>query len=122
MCDCSDLIGRPYHLGADGTDTQIDCIHLVYTVLERLGIPTPAFDPTWYDSDLKTILKAIKNWGSRVAQPEYDGDVVLLRQKGWGFAVVWQKGILYINGELQRVAWSPLCGLQYYRCFRMKSS
>lgn len=122
MCDCSDLIGRPYHLGADGTGTEIDCIHLVYTVLERLGIQTPEFNPAWYDSDLKTIIRAIKDWGNRVAQPEYDGDVVLLRQAGWGFAVVWQGGILYINGELQKVAWSPLCALQYYRCFRMKSS
>lgn len=122
MCDCSDLIGRPYHLGADGVNTEIDCIHLVYTVLGRLGIPTPDFDPAWYDSDARTVIRAIRSWGSRVAQPEYDGDVVLLRQAGWGFAVVWQGGILYINGELQKVAWSPLCALQYYRCFRMKSS
>lgn len=122
MCDCSDLIGRPYRLGADGSDREIDCIHLVYTVLDRLGVPTPEFQSGWYTADARTVLRDIQQWGHRVAQPQYDGDVLLLRQSGWGFAVVWQDGILYINGELQRVAWSPLCAVQNCRCYRMKSS
>lgn len=122
MCDCSDLIGRPYRLGADGSDREIDCIHLVYTVLDRLEIPAPEFQLGWYTADARTVLWDIQQWGHRVAQPQYDGDVLLLRQSGWGFAVVWQDGILYINGELQRVAWSPLCAVQNCRCYRMKSS
>jgi len=122
MCDCSDLIGRPYHLGADGTGTEIDCIHLVYTVLERLGIPTPEFNPTWYDSDLKTIIRAIKDWGNRVAQPEYDGDVVMLAHDHWAFGVTWQSGILYINRDLQKVAWCPLSTLPKCRCYRLKKT
>ncbi len=48
MCDCADLVGMRYKLGADGSNGEIDCIHLVYTVLERLGIPTPAFNDGWY--------------------------------------------------------------------------
>ena len=49
-----DLIGRPYRLGADGTgaDGAIDCIHLVYVVLERLNIPTPDFKDDWYNKVL----------------------------------------------------------------------
>jgi hypothetical protein len=122
MCDCSDLIGRPYHLGADGTATEIDCIHLVYTVLERLGIQTPEFNPAWYDSDLKTIIRAIKDWGNRVAQPEYDGDVVMLAHDHWAFGVTWQSGILYINRDLQKVAWCPLSTLPKCRCYRLKKT
>lgn len=122
MCDCSDLVGKPYRLGADGSDGAIDCIHLVYTVLGRLGIPTPEFQADWYTADIKTVLRDIHKWGRRVAQPQYDGDVLLLRQTGWGFAVVWQDGILYVNGELQKVAWSPLCAVQDCRSYRMKNN
>jgi len=120
MCDCSDLIGRPYHLGADGTGTEIDCIHLVYTVLERLGIPTPAFNSDWYNSDLKTIIRAIRDWGNRVAQPEYDGDVVMLAHDHWAFGVTWQSGILYVNRDLQKVAWCPLSAASKCRCYRSR--
>lgn len=122
MCDCSDLVGKPYRLGADGSDGSIDCIHLVYTVLNRLQIPTPKFQPDWYTADIKTVLRDIHKWGRRVAQPQYDGDVLLLRQGGWGFAVVWQDGILYINGKVQKVAWSPLCAVQDCRSYRMKNN
>ena len=122
MCDCSDLVGKLYRLGADGSDGAIDCIHLVYTVLGRLGIPTPEFQADWYTADIKTVLRDIHKWGRRVAQPQYNGDVLLLRQTGWGFAVVWQDGILYVNGELQKVAWSPLCAVQDCRSYRMKNN
>ena len=50
-----DLIGRPYRLGANGTgaDGAIDCIHLVYVVLERRNIPTPVFKDDWYNQSVR---------------------------------------------------------------------
>ena len=122
MCDCSDLIGRPYRLGADGTRREIDCIHLVYKVLHRLAIPTPAFDPSWYDGNRRQIVRELRAWGNRVERPQYDGDVLLIPQQGWAFAVTWQKGILYINRHLNQVAWCPIAAIKPCHCFRSKNS
>lgn len=120
MCDCSDLVGKPYRLGADGSDGAIDCIHLVYTVLGRLGIPTPEFQADWYTADTRTVLRDIHKWGRRVAQPQYDGDVVMLAHDNWAFGVTWQDGIFYINRDLLKVAWLPLCAAPKCRSYRMK--
>jgi len=115
-----DLIGCPYRLGADGTgpDGAIDCIHLVYTALDRLGITTPAFDPCWYDAPPRQILKAIHDWGYRVQSSLYDGDVVLLPHKNYAFGTVWQDGILYITASLRAVTWHPLTAFHAPRCYR----
>ena len=122
MSDCSDLIGRPYRRGADGTGDEIDCIHLVYTVLARLGIDAPSFNPAWYTASTPTVLRALLAWGIRVAEPRYDGDVLLIRQPAWAFAVTWQTGILYINTNLNRVAWSPATMFHDHHCFRSKDN
>lgn len=118
-----DLIGRPYRLGADGTDTDgaIDCIHLVYITLERMGIVTPEFDPTWYNNNKIQILRALCRWGDRVKCPQYDGDVLLLPQTVATFAVSWNQGCLYINQHLKAVAWCRLEHIQISRCFRTKN-
>ena len=118
MCDCSDLIGLRYRLGADGSGGEIDCIHLVYVVLERLGIGTPELQPDWYTASWRTIARALLTWGKAVNQAEYDGDVLLLMQDTKAFAVTWQTGILYINSQLGRVAWCPTSSITNYRCFR----
>lgn len=122
MSDCSDLIGLRYRLGADGTNGEIDCIHLVYTVLTRLQIPTPDFNPAWYDCGWRAIARDILRWGVQVDVPEYDGDVLLLRQDTKAFAVTWQTGILYINRQLEKVAWCPTSSITNYRCFRSSES
>lgn len=116
-----DLVGRPYRHGADGSDGEIDCIHLVYTVLERLGIPTPPFDPDWYDAGDIAIARALLRWGRRVEPPTYDGDVAILPADGH-FAVTWQNGLFYINHELQKVAWCPIGAMPVSRFFRTRSS
>jgi len=118
-----DLIGRPYRLGANGTDPDgaLDCIQLVYTVLGRLGIATPKFDPSWYDGNKVQILRALLRWGDRVDQPQYDGDVLLLPQTAATFAVSWSQGCLYINQHLKAVAWCPFPVRRNCHCFRMKN-
>jgi len=122
MSDCADLIGLRYRLGADGTNNEIDCIHLVYTVLGRLQIPAPTFNPNWYTASKTSIARDLLRWGTRVKYPEYDGDVLLMTQGPWAFAVVWLNGVLYINTELEKVSWCSLQQLRSYRCFRMKGS
>ena len=122
MSDCADLVGLRYRLGADGSDGEIDCIHLVYTVLERLNIPRPEFNEDWYNASSYKVLRDLLRWGVRVDCPEYDGDVLLMTQGNWAFAVVWLSGVLYINTELEKVSWCSLRQLSAYRCFRMKSS
>ena len=86
-----DLIGRPYRLGANGTgaDGAIDCIHLVYVVLDRLNMPTPKFKDDWYNQSVRQYGRDLLKWGSRIDQPGYDGDVLLLDQGDPVFAVVW---------------------------------
>lgn len=117
-----DLIGTPYRLGADGSDGAIDCIHLVYTVLGRLNIGTPAFNAAWYSASRWQIARELLLWGERVSEPLYDGDVALLPQQAAAFAVTWQRGLLYINRELQQVAWCPIGILPSCPCFRMRSN
>jgi hypothetical protein len=119
-----DLIGRPYRLGADGTDPDgaLDCIHLVYEVLSRLGIRTPPFNAAWYDASNRTIARDLLRWGTRISYPAYDGDIAVLLQPSTAFSVTWQTGILYINRHLSQVAWCPIGTLQTYHCFRTKSS
>lgn len=118
-----DLIGKPYRLGADGTgaDGAIDCIHLVYEVLARLNIPTPKFQADWYNQSVRQYGRDLLKWGTRVEQPQYDGDVLLLNQGDPVFAVVWSRGCLYINRHLKAVAWCPIDGMSSSHCFRMKS-
>jgi hypothetical protein len=115
------LIGTPYKLGADGTDNAIDCIHLVFTVLQQLAITTPPFDAAWYEASDRRILRALLTWGNRIHNPEYDGDVVLLREKTTAFAITWQNGLFYINKDLKAVAWCPIGILPTLYCFRTKS-
>ena len=117
-----DLIGRPYRLGADGTGDEIDCIHLVYVVLDRLNIETPPFDPGWYTASQFRIARDLLAWGRRIKAPAYDGDVALLPQEAAAFAVTWQNGLLYINRRLHQVAWCPIGAVPTCPCFRMRSS
>lgn len=122
MSDCSDLIGMPYELGADGSNGKIDCIHLCYTVLDRIGIAAPPFNPAWYDSGKHRILRDLLKWGYRIPAPKYDGDILLLPEQHWAFAVTWQTGVLYINQRTQAVAWSLARAFTKPRCFRTKNS
>ena len=118
-----DLIGRPYRLGANGTgaDGAIDCIHLVYVVQERLGIPMPPFKDEWYGQSIRQYGRDLLKWGSRIDEPGYDGDMLLLDQGNPVFAVVWSRGCLYINRHLKAVAWCPIGGVSSSHCFRMKN-
>lgn len=122
MCDCSDLIGLRYRLGADGTGGEIDCIHLVYVVLGRLGIPTPQFKADWYQAGWREVARDLLRWGDRVAAPAYDGDVLLFKQGTQAFGVTWQTGILHINPDLKQVAWCPASSISGCHCFRMSAT
>ncbi len=122
MSDCSDLIGMPYRLGADGSDGHIDCIHLCYQALERMGIDAPPFKQNWYEASKWEVCRDLMRWGLRVEKPAYDGDILLLPQQSWAFAVTWQKGILYIGPMTQKVQWSLVQAFTTYHCFRTKGS
>lgn len=122
MSICSDLIGMPYELGADGSNGRIDCIHLCYRVLRHLEIEAPDFKASWYQASRWEIARDLLGWGSRVKTAEYDGDILLLQQQTLAFAVTWQTGILYINRQTEAVNWGSLRLGQKYHCFRTKSS
>lgn len=122
MSLCNDLIGMPYELGADGSNGKIDCIHLCYEVLERLGIDKPKFKDSWYQATTREVARDLLSWGSRVKTAEYDGDILLLKQPSWAFAITWQTGILYINRHVKAVSWCSVQSVKNYHCFRMKSS
>lgn len=117
---CSDLIGMPYVLGADGTKGSIDCIHLVYRALAVMDIPTPPFKASWYELPTKEILDDLTGWGNRIASPTYDGDVSLLpdSETGWAFGVTWASGILHINRMVMAVNWCPIDSVPTTRSYR----
>ena len=116
-----DLIGRPYRWGADGSDPDgaLDCIHLVFAVLDRLGLPHPACKAEWYEG--KSFARDLLMWCRRVDLAAYDGDVLLLPQETTAFAVYWENGCLYINQPLKAVAWCPISAVRSCRCFRLRS-
>ena len=122
MLDCSDLIGMPYRLGADGSDGHIDCIHLCYEVLDRMNIDKPPFKASWYEAKKWQIYRELLAWGTRVESPAYDGDILLLPEQFWAFAVVWKKGFLYINRNSEKVQWGSVRLLTKHHCFRLKES
>ena len=122
MSDCSDLIGMPYRLGADGSDGHIDCIHLCYEVWGRVGVKGPPFKQSWYEANKWEVCRDLLQWGLRVEKPAYDGDILLLPDKSWTFAVIWQEGVLHIQPRLEKVQWSLARQFMTYHCFRTKSS
>jgi len=114
----------PYRLGGDGSDGTIDCINLVYRVLESLEIPTPTFNPDWYEINGFKILRDIRRWGEVIKEPKYNGDTVMLKSSGVAFGVVWDRGLLTVSEATKAVAWNPLLAHKKYLlyCFRSKSS
>ena len=118
-----DLLGRPYRLGADGTDPDgaIDCIHLVYKVREELGLPSPPLQPAWYSANKTTVLRVLLMWGTRVPSPVYDGTVALLPDNSWVFGVVWTQGVLAIHSLTKRVTWTPLDAVRQAHYFWQKA-
>lgn len=107
MSRCSDLIGMPYELGADGSTGSIDCIHMVYVVMEELGIPMPTFDNAWYEQSPFAIARHLRAWGFKTDNL-YDGNIFWTASSGPSFGVVWQNGILYISQKRNAVHWSPV--------------
>ena len=112
----------PYRIGGDGSDGTIDCIHLVTVVLDELSIDHPEITPAMYQGSGRQIARWLLLWGRRVAQPAYDGDVVLLSGQRKAFGVVWNGGILNIGELSQVVQWTPLSNCFAFPCFRMKGS
>ena len=123
MSACSELIGRPYRHGADGTDPDgaLDCIHLVLEVHRRLGLPTAPINPAWYNGSQVRIARDLLTWCRRVEAATYDGDVLLGMQSSIAFSVFWNQGCLYINQHLKAVAWCPITVIGKHRCFRLRS-
>ena len=98
-----------YRLGGDGTNGEIDCIHMVFAVLDELGIERPAFKAGWYEAGTRAIARDVLRWGRRIPLPTMDGDVLLLPEGGFKtFAVVVWQGVLYIDQLGELVCWSPL--------------
>ena len=113
----SKLIGVPFVYGQDGLD-GIDCIHLVYRVLQHYKVPTPDFDPTWYESSYRVHIRSLRNWGKRVRGNLYNGDVIWITGDTPTFAVVWQQGILYISEARKAVHWLPISEFKDIKAFR----
>lgn len=117
-----DLVGMPYRLGGDGSDGTIDCIHLVVTVLDHLRIEHPEITAAMYEGTDRQIARWLLSWGKRVAEPSYDGDVVLFSGQQKAFGVVWNGGILNIGNPHQVVQWTPVWNYAASPCFRTKGN
>jgi hypothetical protein len=100
----------PYRLG--GGDGYIDCIQMVYLALEQMEIPTPPFNPDWYELPRIRHLRDLLKWGNRVNQADYDGDILLFNGQRPMFGVVWEDGALHINAMTEKVAWCPTSSLK----------
>jgi hypothetical protein len=117
-----DLLGRPYRLGADGTDPDgaLDCVHLVYEVRNRLGLTSPPFRADWYDLPTRTVLRDLLQWGERIKPPLYDGDVVLAPGATWMFGVAWETGLLIVSETSKKVRWTARANIPHCHCFRQR--
>ena len=120
MYGCADLIGKPYRLGADGSDSDgaIDCIHMVYAAQNDMGIVMPSFKASWYEASRREIARDLLRWGRRIPKASYDGDILLLQQDRPIFAVAWSQGALYISPKPEQVAWCRIEVLPTYHAFR----
>ena len=112
----------PFEYGAKG-DGAIDCIHMVYRVLEEYEIPKPAFNEDWYNQGPGEYLRDLLRWGERLPQERlngslYNGDVLWMPGNGPIFAAIWQTGVLHINPRLNRVHWLPQTVFQELQGFR----
>lgn len=106
-------IGLPHVFGADPGDGHgADCLVMVMGVLDDLGQPHPALDPTWLQlaqqgawNELETIWQRIT---TPLPSPE-NGAVTLLRNgpAGLGVAVVIDGGLLMVHHR-RGVIWVPL--------------
>jgi len=101
MVDLADLIGTPYVYG------ETDCIHLVLTALDRMGIDAPELNRGWYEMPPRKWGRDLIRWGRRISTPAYDGDVIVCPDPV-GFSVVWKDGALLICKARQAVHWLPL--------------
>ena len=111
----SELLGMQFVMGADGTNREIDCIHMCLYALDQFNIPRPELDPQWYQTGAMTHLRAMRKWGKRIEKPIYDGDILWCGGLGPTFAIVWDQGILHINQLSKSVNWCPLGNLSNYR-------
>ena len=102
----------PYRLG--GGDGHIDCIQMVYVALKDMGIPTPEFNPHWYEQPRIRHIRDLLRWGDRVVNDSYDGDVLLFDGPSPMFGVVWEGGALHISQITERVSWCPMNQLENY--------
>ena len=114
----SELLGMKFVMGADGTDRKIDCIHMCLYALDQFNIPRPDLNPDWYQTGAMTHLRAMRKWGERINQPDYNGDILWCGGSGPTFAVVWDQGILHINHLSETVHWCPVDRISNYRAFR----
>lgn len=119
---CSHLIGLKYRLGADGSAGEIDCISLVYRVLENVNLHPPPFKPAWYTMTDRQILQDLQSFTVRIDCLRYDGDIAVLGGQLPAFGATWENGLLYINRTSLRVDWKPLHSLSIRRSYRLKKS
>ena len=107
MYRCDQLLGMRYRWGGDGSNGEIDCIHMTRYALTAMGVPCPAHDPGWYEMSARAQIRHMRRWGVKVKHPTYDGDVIWLNASGPAFAELWDSGILHISLYSLRVAWLP---------------
>lgn len=119
---CDHLIGLKYKHGADGKNSEIDCISLVYRALEALDFTPPPFKVDWYNMGPRAVLRELETYAARIDRAVYDGDIALLAGSWPAFGVTWQNGILYINNELQRSDWKPVQSLSIRRSYRLRKT
>ena len=43
-----------------------------------MGIDNPGLKPCWYEMTAREILKELNSYTERIAQPTYDGDIVII--------------------------------------------
>ena len=105
LSGCSQLIGKPYVYGTNGE--TVDCIALVIQALDLMGINNPGVKADWYEMSMREVIRELDRYTERIAEPAYDGDIVVIAGSPPAFGVAWQSGILFINRQSMRVDWKP---------------
>lgn len=68
----------------------------------------------------RQVLRDLLQWGERIKQPLYDGDVALIHGSEWMFGVAWSKGLLIVSDASKTVRWAAIARVPHCRYFRQR--
>ena len=98
----------------------VDCIALVIQALDLMGIDNPGVKPTWYDMSAE-IIGELNRYTERIAEPAYDGDIVVIAGSPPAFGLHGRAG--FSSSTVNQCEWTEAgIAVGIRRCFRTRKT